>query len=376
MVYCLTFLIILLGLFCIRSKSFSKVQILLIILLFGFSFGNADYNVHYIKYTQINNMLNQTEILYIGIMRFFNNLGLSYQNFLFITACFVAFCYITFIKNNTKYASMVLSLYLIFPFCMDVTMVRYTISFSIVLFAINMLLSDKKFSLVKYLSIIFIASMIHISAIFYLIFLIPKYIKKENYIKFVLKIDIIFFAFYKIILKILNNIKKISFMNIGEKVNIITNFAQNSYNLNDFFKYSLKVIFSFLLFSLIYYFIMKWYKEKNGEENNNNINKIIKIYKINVILLMIIPFMLLSLDLVRMQMAISIVNYIAVANFLEIYLNKKQRIVNNGKINKYCFVTLILIILYAILNLYLWVLKTPNYKTVFIPLFENNMLIQ
>lgn len=58
-------------------------------ILFAFSYGNADYNIHLRKYTQYQFLNSQTEWLYNQLMVFFNRLGLSYRGFLIIVSAFI-----------------------------------------------------------------------------------------------------------------------------------------------------------------------------------------------------------------------------------------------------------------------------------------------
>ena len=88
--------------------------------------------------------------------------------------------------------------------------------------------------------------------------------------------------------------------------------------------------------------------------------------RLNIASLLVIPLIMFSADVFRFQLSISIVFYVAVANYLE--LKRKFKPTRNNMLVLWC------VVVYALLGLYMWVLNGPNIDTVWKPLFNNNVL--
>ncbi|MDE6084288.1 MAG: EpsG family protein [Muribaculaceae bacterium] len=97
-------------------------------------------------------------------------LGLSFYQFYLVLG---AISYIIYCRFTIKYAdrcSLVASLYLLFISYFDIVQFRNFVAFSIVLLAIPKLFSDKRSDIIKYCVTVVLASSIHVTMLFYLVF--------------------------------------------------------------------------------------------------------------------------------------------------------------------------------------------------------------
>jgi hypothetical protein len=359
-----------------REKFQSYITLLFLWLLFAFSYGNADYNIHLRKYTQYQTLNSQTEWLYNKLMAIFNHLGLSYREFLIVLSVFVLLIIFNFVRKHTKSAAWVLAMYMIYPFCMDVTMVRYTLAISIVYIGLNFLFEGKKWWVVKYCVCVLIASMIHLSSIFCLLFMLPKFmdLKKLSKLMILLSIGITAFASFRT--AFVDKLVGISFLNIGTKLSIVLNASDMKYNFRSVMNYREKMLLLLICALAIYYILYQWMK-RNSVFQNDEAKVEVDFFKtalgMNVSILPLIGLLSFSADLFRIQLSLSIVNYVAFAQYFELR-NKLQMPREITKVSKTTCAIVIGTVFVAIAGLYLWVLSSTNIVSVFRALFENNTL--
>lgn len=359
-----------------REKFQSYITLLFLWLLFAFSYGNADYNIHLRKYTQYQTLNSQTEWLYNKLMVIFNHLGLSYREFLIILSAFVLLIIFNFVRKHTKSAAWVLAMYMIYPFCMDVTMVRYTLAISIVYIGLNFLFEGKKWWVVKYCICVLIASMIHLSSIFCLLFMLPKFMDLKKLSKLMILLSIGITAFASFLTAFVDKLVGISFLNIGTKLSIVLNASDMKYNFRSVMNYREKMLLLLICALVIYYILYQWMK-RNSVFQNDEAKVEVDFFKtalgMNVSILPLIGLLSFSADLFRIQLSLSIVNYVAFAQYFELR-NKLQMPREITKVSKTTCVIVIGTIFVAIAGLYLWVLSSTNIVSVFRALFENNTL--
>lgn len=359
-----------------REKFQSYITLLFLWLLFAFSYGNADYNIHLRKYTQYQTLNSQTEWLYNKLMAIFNHLGLSYREFLIVLSVFVLLIIFNFVRKHTKSAAWVLAMYMIYPFCMDVTMVRYTLAISIVYIGLNFLFEGKKWWVVKYCVCVLIASMIHLSSIFCLLFMLPKFMDLKKLSKLMILLSIGITAFASFLTAFVDKLVGISFLNIGTKLSIVLNASDMKYNFRSVMNYREKMLLLLICALAIYYILYQWMK-RNSVFQNDEAKVEVDFFKtalgMNVSILPLIGLLSFSADLFRIQLSLSIVNYVAFAQYFELR-NKLQMPREITKVSKTTCVIVIGTVFVAIAGLYLWVLSSTNIVSVFRALFENNTL--
>ena len=376
MLYILAIVILGAGIILSKEKFQSNIMLVFMWILFAFSYGNADYNIHLRKYTQYQSLNFQTEWLYNQLMVLFNRLGLSYRGFLIIISAFILLVFFSFTRNHTKNIAWVLAMYMLYPFCMDVTIVRYTLAISVVYIGLNFLFVGKKWWLPKYCWCILIASMIHLSSIFCLLFILPKFLNLKKLAKLMVLLSLVFTVFTSVLTTFIDKLVNISFLNIGTKLNIVLNASDMKYNFRSVMNYRLKMLLILGCSLLVYYIVYAWIKRNRVEEQaetKSNISYIELALGMNISIIPLIGLLSFSADLFRIQISLSMVNYIAFAQ----YFDMREKLQMQREITRVSKTTLTLVIgtiFVAISGLYLWVLSSSNITSVFRALFENNTL--
>lgn len=341
-------------------------------ILFGWSYGNADYMVHYNRFYNYNQswIISSTEPLFTLLMRLFNNLNFTYERFLIIISFVLLSIYFVFVKKNSKNINLPIILYLLFPFCIDVCQIRFFIAGTIIYVGLNFLINEEVgFKLiVKYAICVIISAMFHYSTIFLLVLILPKIMTKKKINNFTIMFNVIMFF----LVLLFRQIRFPGESNFSNKINSVLDFA-SKYNGKEI----LKAYFRMIVFFIGYYVTSKYaYKIllKNSARINENCSKELELLeltqKINITLLTIFPFIFYSIDLYRIQFLFSLLNYVSLTNCI-LDMNYEYKYIIN-KNNATC---MFLIMIYSIMMLVVLVLSNPNIYTVFYPLFFNNLLI-
>lgn len=92
--------------------------------------------------------------------------------------------------------------------------------------------------------------------------------------------------------------------------------------------------------------------------------------KINYATLPLIPLAMVSGDAFRIQMIIIIVNYVAATKYHSRYVAQRGTNYSRGKIS----IVSLIAFLQSLFMIFMWVLRSVNFYTVFIPMFEGNVL--
>lgn len=181
MLFAISIILTLLGLVCNKSKGVFYITAFWEWILLGFCsdptrFDYANYLRNY------NNLADRgladysgTEPGYFILTKIFHSLGFSfdvvYKVFVFFMIAAVAYV----IKRNTKHICVPMVLFLWYPAIMSAYNTREGIAMAISLFAIQILIDGKERCILKYVILILLASSIHTSALFYLLFIIVKF---------------------------------------------------------------------------------------------------------------------------------------------------------------------------------------------------------
>ncbi len=370
------FFMVLLALFFPKNKIVFLGIFIFMWILYGWSSENADYYIYMNRFNNFESLTMQTEPIFTFLMKFFNNLGFTYNQFLIFDSLIYIIIISIFVCKMTKYSNIVLALYMIFPFCFDIVMVRYSLGAAIVILGSRYLFSENKKDIFKYLICVLIGTLIHYSLILSIIFIIPKFIKRKNLIILVIIANFISLFFNKFIANIAFIFKNIKFLNIGNKVSIVLNFASSTYNSRTYTMYSLKMLILVIIALIVMYLIENYMKKF---ENTEKIVESVKfIQSVNVCILLLIPLLSFTADVFRLQITISLINYVFVGKYYDFeyqMIIEKKMNYTKGKITKAKVLITCCMLLYAISGLYLWILRTPNIHTVWLPFIRNNKIL-
>lgn len=178
--YLLYFLMILLGMVCKRSKIVSLLLLAYIWGLIGLNTYTPDYSEYERIYNTAGNVTTNTEIGFIYICMLIRNLGFSYQEFRMIWGMIYVILVANFTMRNTKNFNYVFSLLLISPVLMDVSGIRAGVAYLLAMNFSLLLRQPKKYNKILFALGIVLSSLLHGSAVFYMVFLLADKIMNKR----------------------------------------------------------------------------------------------------------------------------------------------------------------------------------------------------
>lgn len=229
-----------------------------------------------------------------------NKIGLSYvlfKSILYLIASILI--YLSIGKFVKKRRNIVFGLYLLFPGLLDLVQIRFFLASSIVLYAlICMILKMRRKTIVTYLIVVLLASLIHMSCLFYLVFLLIPIFK--NFKPKELFVACIFLILIFVLLS--NYIDDILIAILPEnQASRIANYFDGDYIS----------IFAVAVYGLLFIlqFILSYIMYKRIRFNKRLKNVVKCICLINVLILLSFPFVFLSSDFLRLQRPLLLLNY-------------------------------------------------------------------
>ena len=156
-----------------RNNILGIIVLLIISALFSLNYSNADTEMYknvYINSMHDNIIDHANEFLYLMLNKAFCYIGFDYDTFhcLLISSC-MAYMYI-FFRNHSKGYTLAFVLYCLTGGLFDYIQQRQFLSICIILFGLRFLQSTKK-SIIKYIITVAVASLVHLSSVFYLVLL-------------------------------------------------------------------------------------------------------------------------------------------------------------------------------------------------------------
>lgn len=364
---------VILSISCLIRKNSRIIFFLLFLLLwimFGWSHGNADYLAYASSYDNLSYFDNFSEGT-IGlkiIFSFFSSIGISYQWFLIIISFFGLALIAYTIRKYSQYGCFVFLLYFIFPYLLDIVQIKNFLVTALIVYAVRYLVSEEKGSVIKYIVIVCMATLIHYSAVFFLLLLLVKYFDFKTIAWITVIVSVVILITYKTNLFIVITSK------IAPSSWVTTRLDQGVND--DLSSQILRIVrMSFILFLFIYLkrkviqYIKKheYNLEANGGykvDNTETFRFIDIVSKTNVLVAIAIPLLMYSREFYRIQQDILILNYMVFSlGFNKSNQNKSGRLVMS-----------FIMVIYCMVSLYIMVLRNDNLFTVFRPMFENNLL--
>lgn len=352
-----------------KSKICFSALLLDLWVLFGWSYGNADWIIYTNRYNNYIALSSRTEWLFTMLVKGGHILGLDYRGFLIIIS---AICLLLMAKTIWDYASepgLPLALYAIFCFAIDVTQVRFFIAFAVACFALRFLFKfneeKEKKQLIFFIATILVATSIHMATILMLVLLIPVFFSRKITIAITVGANVVFLLASSLSSKIFALIG----MFLGEtKAEFVMDQA-SKYDRGTVLYVWFKTLFIFAGFFAIY-MCAKYFMQKYSEfaEDKKPYNKQLEFaMDCNIIILVVLGLITVTTDFYRIQQIIVFMNYLVYSNFL--------RSTTLGKVRLSNLVIVSVAVAFAFGALYNLVLSNPNYEVVFKPLFYNNVLL-
>lgn len=333
-----------------NSKLVFYIGIIYLWLIATFVFGNADTALYELQY---NKSIETTftwarEPGWQWINKFFCYAkvpfwlfrGLIYGGGLYLIS--------NTIKKLSLKKNMVLLLYLIFPFLIDVAQMRNFFAMSILIYAMPFLLKEEIGNILKYILCVILATSVHYIFIIYIGLLVINILTN----KILIVIDILGMLIAPAILKYVPDIVLLVFKNFHGK-------QAYKYVMNGTISNRGTIIcFIYFVFNILIFVVAE--KLTNDKENENKIY-IHRMLRVNLILSGSYFLTLYSLDFIRVIRNIMIVNYCIWCNCSRTFSDIKVKVFFN-----------MCIIAFVILSCFLFIYYDFS-DTVFWPAVQNNL---
>lgn len=356
MTYIVGFGIFIGNLFRNKSKILNGVLVVFMFALMVCSYGNADYSTYEMYFEIYGNNLSPAVLLLNGglfkwFCSLFTKLGLTYRHLLiFMTT--IGWLNLYSIANEfIKNKNLVWTLYFIYPFIMDITQIRNFVAMTFLLKGCVWLIKADRKMKNYFMFVIYnlIATLIHITFAFYFILVLIKIVNRNNF-KYFASVLLIF--------------ELITFGIVQDIISLLTNSDKTTFYFSESIKKGTLLI-------IISYFLINIHIVRKISKSLPKINWLADIYKMNLVMVLVIPVIYHSFEFMRLYRNIFFLNYIAITYLVQndLYENKKRSrwIITKSKELFVCMLAI------AIFSLYLFILHDYS-ESVFKPAFENHIL--
>lgn len=289
-------------------------------------------------------------------------LGLTYMQFRMVFAAIYSILTIATAKRLTSHVNYVLAMFLLLPFVLNVSGIRYALASMIVCYGIPYLIPDHKHGTLKYILCIILASSIHLSSVFFLVYLFVR--KKYMLLQYCLIIFVVFFGgfliktsfLYKFALTYFPHPRLLKWLSLTNTE--IGRLNTTGFILNVFF-----VIAFPLLISILTKFIVK--SSNISGLSNKQLQKLNLYKNISICGLLAIPGYFISSEYQRLLFGMLIVYYSTFAEF-------KYTRVNIDRFDKFIYKVICFALVFLLLALYMYSMKSHDVLAT----FRDNILFQ
>lgn len=352
------------------------ITIVYLYVLSAFNTYTPDYKSYEILYTYCDSIWARkaAEFGFLQLCIFFKGVGFSYQEFRMIFALlYVVLIHFT-IQRLSSRPNFTLAMFLLWPCLPFISGIRFAMASIIICFSVPFLIKNTKSGIMLYIIGVFVASLFHISTLFYLVFIFfRKEVSKYQYLGiFSFIIVLCFILSSNILAGYILDIFGDGFWShkLGKWLSLSSREYQHQLNIvgliaNIFFI----LMFYFLINFMSRYIInsIPYDKEHiNMDKNDETYARRITLYKnTSFCLLLTIPAYIVSAEYQRLLYGILLVYYSLWSEFIfrTIKIENKNRL-------SYCFITFITVVLMIVFYIY----ATPSHD-VFATLYDN-MLFQ
>lgn len=303
-----------------RKKMFFLFMLIPLTLIF-FNINTADKGNYLRLYNRVanGNFSIQNEIGMQFIMFLMVKLHISFNLFFNIFCAVALALMVRFFYGWTKKPTMVLLLYIIYPFLLDMIQIRLFMATAIVLNAVCYLKYFSKKNFIKFCLMVLLAFSFHFSAVFYLFFLMAylpnRWIWRISFFEFVLFL-VLNTRFYNLL------------MNIAPFVAVKLRRYMSASGLNISQLSLLFLVIMYILNNLICVSYIWYLKRRNQDLTTGNL-----IFKVNVLSIIFILFSTFSLEFMRLYRMVMLLNYTMAGNLM----------IRNVKTGKYRIVPAVIV---------------------------------
>lgn len=342
------FLVVLLSVFSFFFKKSKIISTLLFFLmwgLFGWNYWNADYmmykNMYGIPISELNFF--GYEGGYSFLIFCCRSIGFNFHQFYILISAIVLLLIFRFFDAFSYLPAFLTVCFFWFFFPLQFVLFRNFIAFSIMLQGLIPVLKNEKYSNEKYIFFVLLASTIHISSLFYLVFLLgfrKSKIKIKTISLLVVGLLIVLLLSHNYVFSVLSLIHEKKVL---------------------FYRTSLSLFLAYSFIQILNLFVINYFLKLDnrlGEKENTRANRIV--LNINILMLFLIPVYYEMAVFVRILLNFSIVNIVFIIN--------KSFIVDNRIFPKILFLA----------YLFFWFFGFIYFvrETTIVPLFFKNLLFR
>lgn len=327
----------------------------------GWAYGQADY-FSYQKQFYSNTDVHfgwTSQPLFYSLMRIIRSVGLDFQVTYIIVGAVANLLLIVALLKITEKVNYALSLFILSAFFLYIAQIRNFIAMAIVCYALRYLLAEGK-KLLRYILLVLIAAGFHTSMLFYLI-IIP--IAKLSKRKVIVGSGLIC-------------IGGIILIPLADTMLSLLGLGKYTYYLG--YKAEIRTVIIYDIFVVLGIATVFWacflLKKARNISYKNNINMYSDlIWKLNSILLIVLPMQSVTVEAVRLYRNILPINFALISmlpiNFYGNLRKGKITLTELGILSVKIFA-----ILYAVAYGYLYV-YSQCYDSLYIPILSNNILL-
>nr|CDF77687.1 polysaccharide polymerase Eps11O [Lactiplantibacillus paraplantarum] len=322
-------------------------------ILSGWSSGAYDVEIGISRYVNYASFQSFTEIGYNSLIIAAHSIGMNYRLFFVMCSLFELVIMFWFVEKNSVKSPIVFGLFLIYPSFIYFQYIRNIFAFTFVLIALDALINKKKGYIIKYIIFIVLATTIHASSLFFLLYLPISFIKQKTAIITVMVTAILLY-FSAGISQFSNIITSL----VGqEKTDIVLRTTTNAEGgIGRIFGLAFSILTFFIIFIILKYFFKISMK---GDTVRTFVN-------INLLSFIFIPLTLnFGVGFARIPTLLCIVNYVFLVNKISEVESQKQRLI--------IYFTLAL---FLIGSMFLNIRNIEYRQLVFYPFFNNNELMR
>lgn len=284
-----------------KNDKFLLISTSIFIIIFMLGNSSApDYLSYFNDYIQMqtSGISSFNDIGFVFLEKFFINLNLNFSCFRLFIIVLSFFLVYNGLKRYEVNFHYILSVYMIYQCFMDTMQIRNFLATSIFIYASQYLFISNKKNRIKYLLLIFIASSIHSSLIFYSIFiLIDYFISNRKGINILLLLSFLVSLIIFVFPTVVNQLHYI-FIFVGKEQVFLRYFS----NVGESLGFLLPLLSFIILSAFMYYFkVIKF--SKNSSDLNGSF------YFINKISMIFFPLVIIDPTWYRINRGLNLINY-------------------------------------------------------------------
>ena len=338
-----------------KSQMFKKFCLFLVfIFLFimsGWARGAYDVEIGISRFINYSRFESITEIGFSTLIQFAYKFGFNYRSFYVLCSLLELIVMLWFVEKNCPKSPIVFFLFLIYPLTVYLQYTRNVLAMAFIYMAFDALLNKPKRYIIKYCLLVLLASSIHLSSLFFGVFLILDVMNRKNVIIGTVALFVILYM-----ARGLQLYESVIIDFIGkDKADIVL----GTTSADGAFGRSFSVAFTIVMFFLIFFILERVYKIDLSDRNAQ------LLYKINFFFVILIPLSInYGVGFARIITLFLPLNFVFYVDRISKIKGQKRRLA-----------------VYSIVVLFLvgsWILSFRNEeyrRLVLIPFFEQNELM-